>query len=186
MAFVERGFDEVTVDELCASAGIAKGTFYFHVPSKEALLVAVFFRGSGSLVEDAELWATTAVPFGESIDRLVSRVARRTNRLPRTLVARAVHEVLAVAAGSPGMNEDGTRSGRAIEILVAYGQRRGEVTTDYRADEIAMAINWTLLQGLLVWSTIGHEKGLEAFLRRRVRMLLRGIVPRHASSGDVP
>lgn len=180
-AFIERGFDDVTVDELCAAAGIAKGTFYFHVESKEALLVGVFFQGSESLVDDAERWAAADIPFRTALDRLVGRVAMRTELLPRTLVARAVREVLAIADRSPGMSDDGARSGRALEILVAAGQERDEVTADYRADEVAMAINWTLLQGLLVWSTLGsgHEE-LEVSLRRRLHLLLHGIVPQVA------
>lgn len=35
--FAERGFSEATVDEIVARAGIAKGTVYYHFPSKEAL-----------------------------------------------------------------------------------------------------------------------------------------------------
>jgi TetR/AcrR family transcriptional repressor of nem operon len=49
-----RGFAATSVDDLCAAAGVTKGAFFHHFPSKEALGVA--------LIED---WtATTAALFG--------------------------------------------------------------------------------------------------------------------------
>jgi len=35
--FARRGYHRATVDEIVAEAGISKGAFYFHFPSKEAL-----------------------------------------------------------------------------------------------------------------------------------------------------
>ena len=39
--FVEKGYDNTSVDEIIAEAGIAKGTYYYYFPSKEATLEAV-------------------------------------------------------------------------------------------------------------------------------------------------
>ena len=39
--FIEKGYDNTSIDEIIAEAGIAKGTYYYHFPSKEATLEAV-------------------------------------------------------------------------------------------------------------------------------------------------
>ena len=39
--FVEKGYDNTSIDEIIARAGIAKGTYYYYFPSKEATLEAV-------------------------------------------------------------------------------------------------------------------------------------------------
>lgn len=39
--FVENGYDNTSIDEISAEAGIAKGTYYYYFPSKEATLEAV-------------------------------------------------------------------------------------------------------------------------------------------------
>jgi Transcriptional regulator len=39
--FVEKGYDSTSIDEIIAEAGIAKGTYYYYFPSKEATLEAV-------------------------------------------------------------------------------------------------------------------------------------------------
>ena len=47
--FGEAGFAAVTMDEIAAAAGVAKGAIYHHFPSKEALFEAVFERASAEL-----------------------------------------------------------------------------------------------------------------------------------------
>ena len=47
--FGEAGFAAVTVDDIAAAAGVAKGAVYHHFPSKEALFEQVFERASADL-----------------------------------------------------------------------------------------------------------------------------------------
>jgi AcrR family transcriptional regulator len=42
--FVERGFDNTSLNDIIAGAGLSKGMFYHHFASKEALLEALFER----------------------------------------------------------------------------------------------------------------------------------------------
>lgn len=59
----EKGFSATSVDQLCSEAGVTKGAFFHHFPSKEALGVAV-----------AEHWAATtgemfaAAPYHQHAD----------------------------------------------------------------------------------------------------------------------
>jgi TetR/AcrR family fatty acid metabolism transcriptional regulator len=51
---VEKGFHEMSMDEIAASVGIAKGTVYLHFPSKEDLVIALFERDIRQLIGAVE------------------------------------------------------------------------------------------------------------------------------------
>lgn len=47
----QKGYDNVTVSEICASAGIAKGSFYVHYRSKEDIIRESYYTDLGAYVE---------------------------------------------------------------------------------------------------------------------------------------
>lgn len=51
---VEKGFHEMSMDEIAARVGIAKGTVYLHFPSKEDLLTALFERDISFLMNEVK------------------------------------------------------------------------------------------------------------------------------------
>lgn len=55
--FIEKGYENTSVDDIIAEAGIAKGTYYYYFESKEATLEAVIEM----MIEKAENIAKTAL-----------------------------------------------------------------------------------------------------------------------------
>jgi AcrR family transcriptional regulator len=66
--FGEAGFDTVTVDDIAATAGVAKGAVYHHFKSKEALFEAVFERASADLAGQIRRSARPADPLAALIE----------------------------------------------------------------------------------------------------------------------
>lgn len=52
--FLSKGYEETSIDEIIDEAGIAKGTFYYHFESKEALLEALINKMISEKVEQAK------------------------------------------------------------------------------------------------------------------------------------
>ncbi|WP_018603949.1 TetR/AcrR family transcriptional regulator [Mycobacterium sp. 155] len=66
--FLQRGYDNVSLNDLIADAGVSKGAFYHWFPSKEALIVALADR----IVRDqfATIEAAVARCDGNALDKL--------------------------------------------------------------------------------------------------------------------
>jgi AcrR family transcriptional regulator len=79
-AFSRRGYADVNVDEICRSAGIAKGSFYRHYGSKEELFFAAAKAAAVGIVEDLK---RSRVGVGLPFERAADVVARSLEpRLP--------------------------------------------------------------------------------------------------------
>ena len=48
------GYEKLSIDQVTQAVGVAKGTFYYHFPSKTALLVALVERWADDLFDDLE------------------------------------------------------------------------------------------------------------------------------------
>ena len=46
----EKGYDNVTVSQICEKAGVAKGTFYVHYKSKEDIVKESYYSDMGVFV----------------------------------------------------------------------------------------------------------------------------------------
>src|SRR2546430_17729036 len=72
--FVEKGYDETTIDDLAAAAGVSKRTFFRYFASKEELVVGKYEYFGEQLAEDL-----AARPAGEpiwvSLRQIFKRVA---------------------------------------------------------------------------------------------------------------
>jgi AcrR family transcriptional regulator len=74
--FADRGFDEVTVDEIAAAAGISLSTLFRHVASKDDMLVDVVRTGRAMIVANFQQRPAT-----EPVrDSLAHAILRRTEQ----------------------------------------------------------------------------------------------------------
>ena len=122
----ERGLLAMSVDDVCATAGISKGAFYSHFPSKEALIHAVTDMLSAELgpIEDTGIAALADSVF----ERQIAPALPPAN-------ARFGIEVTAASAGDAGLRERNTanleRLRHAVEAavrgLIAAGKARAGV-----------------------------------------------------------
>ena len=153
--FREQGFENTTVDEIIARAGIAKGTFYHHFQGKSSLL------GTLSVVLDEKYRELE-----HNLDPTLSVVEqiKTINREMFDYIEKNIPVELFRAQLSSQLNPRGDRSLLDNERyyfalhrkLVARGQDDGEITRDisvhdivryYAMAERSMMYDWCLHQG---------------------------------------
>jgi AcrR family transcriptional regulator len=153
-----RGYDEITVEDVCHAAGMAKGSFYGYFHSKADLLVALMQEDFADLevgIQDIELC------FANAVDRLVafaSLMHRHTNDPARSRVRLDCQQQVSIDPYFRSLFVDLTLDRRTrLSGWVTAGARSGEFPSDIDAEGIATAF-LALCIGLSV-QTQGRDAG---------------------------
>jgi AcrR family transcriptional regulator len=120
--FGARGFDRVTIEQICDAADVARATFFLHFPSKSALLFE-FSRGLA-----AELRERLREPRGSAAQEfrsMVELVSQRWHEQAEVMRA-MLREFFATPESLAAARAEGRELRAAIEDIVERGQARGE------------------------------------------------------------
>jgi AcrR family transcriptional regulator len=130
--FAARSFDAVTVEQVCAAADVAKGTFFLHFPSKAALL------SEWSRELAAELAGRLHEPRGSSLSEyrmLVEQLGDQWLRRPDA--TRVLLRELLAPRTPARQDADDLRA--VVEAVVRRGQQRGELRRNVSPNLAAVA-----------------------------------------------
>ena len=70
--FIQKGYEETSIDEIIAEAHIAKGTYYYHFPSKEATLEAVIDMMINEEVQRAKAILSDTIPIPQKLISIIT------------------------------------------------------------------------------------------------------------------
>lgn len=70
--FIQKGYEETSIDEIIAEARIAKGTYYYYFPSKEAALVEVVNMMISDEVQRARAVVSAEIPVPQKLLGVIS------------------------------------------------------------------------------------------------------------------
>lgn len=142
-AILERGWDRVSVREICRRAGVARSTFYLHFADKEDLLLS----GLDDLKDELERVGKRSPrrplgfvrPLAEHVrahDRLRSLVDRRSGRAVRRKLTEVVIALLENEVALPGparVRGEATlrcAAGALVELLIWWATSRSRLSVD--------------------------------------------------------
>src|SRR5262249_20790317 len=141
-------FENTTVDEISAAAGVARSTYYFHFADKDALLHHVATM-SADRIGTAIPNIAQAPSIDEALIRYADVVHRLIERTPRDLGARTTSSVLGSIGYLGGDGNEDTIAGQLHRVFAAHVS---ELAVDVDTVELGAIAAAMVMEGLLRWS----------------------------------
>jgi TetR/AcrR family transcriptional repressor of nem operon len=176
-----KGYAATSIDELCAEAGVAKGSFFHHFKTKEALGIAAaeyWSEMTGAFFEAAP-YHRHADPLDRVLGYIDFRKAILAGKVPEftCLVGTMVQEVYETC---PEIRDacDASISGHAakVEADIAEAMKRHGIRADWTARSLALHTQ-VVLQGAFILAKAKGSAEIAAasvdHLRRYVELLFR-------------
>jgi AcrR family transcriptional regulator len=171
--FSERGFPNVTVEDITEAADVGKGTFFNYFESKDHVLGVMAEIQLGKVSEALALVADGKQTIQSVFHHLFLRATEEPGRSPD--LARALISSFLACAGVRQIIELNMQKGRKlIAEVVAAGQARGEIDPHLKKEKVAIQVLQTFMGTVLLWSL--HEKpALEVWIEDSFQHFWRAV-----------
>jgi AcrR family transcriptional regulator len=171
--FADRGFSNVTVEDITEAADVGKGTFFNYFESKDHVLGVMAELQLARVREAVESAAHGKRSIYATLHHLFLRLAEEPGRSP--YLARAVVASFLTSDVVRELIEQRMCEGRAlIARVVAEGQKRGEIDPQLKSQDIALQLQQAIMGTVLLWSLHGGPE-LAVWIENSFRLLWRAI-----------
>jgi AcrR family transcriptional regulator len=175
--FVKRGYDRVTVDDICKRAGVSKGAFYGHFKTKDQAVLEEFLKADSYyqeviaqvMKEDGYVnrmlaFSRLVLRFIESQGKMVIKVAYSSTIAPERKT-------------SPIASQDRALY-QIVDAMVKGAQENGECRTDIPSFEIAQAVIRSIRGVVYDWCLQDGGFDLEGAGATLATVFVNGLAPR--------
>jgi AcrR family transcriptional regulator len=168
----ERGFDDVTVEEICSEAGVGRTTFYLHFESKERLLGNLAGATAAGVAADLEA-DHVSESLDERLDVLIRGIVRRMQDVPKSLAQLVIHsQRIGLMKASPEELARATRFADLAREVVANARRGGELVRTVDPEELGEVLGALTMDAIEAWAAGRSRKSLAAVLRARYALVI--------------
>ena len=170
----ERGLAGTNVEEITASCGVAKGTFYTYFKRKEDIIY-VLCRESFAAIRDETISSQSPFP-----ERLADYMIRFAGYIEQTSLKLCQEWIRNTAEPDFSGNKDGfdklVFDIESMENVFRDGQARGEVKRNTPVKQISTMLIHELYGAMLCWSTSNGKYGFAEQTRIFCRKYLGSIL----------
>lgn len=168
--FDARGYDDVGIDEIVREAEVARGTFYFHFPRKDDLLIELI-RKSDQHILDRMAAARRARTF-RAVLRATTDAFAEVWRDRRALLPHAGAVALRRIAEAPAVRD---QQPLRLELVkhVDAAVASGELTSRLPPQMLADVFLLNVFAALMAWAATGAP-ALEIIMPAVIELFLRG------------
>jgi TetR/AcrR family transcriptional regulator of autoinduction and epiphytic fitness len=187
--FAQHGFEEVTVADVAAEAGVARATVFNHFGSKhalvEALTEAVFTFYEAMLEAALADEGTRAPSLVRALFEQMGAGIAEDRRFYRGVFREMARVQFGFDEGGPGHRAN-ERTQSLLAKLLQRGQERGELSAAHQPETLASAFN-SLVNGTIThWLYDDSSDSLRERMRAAAEVLLGAVEAGGAASSSTP
>ena len=170
------GLNDVTVEEVCIAAGVARSTYYLHFTSREDVLGELSMIAADAVAGRVLSLTGESTPLAAALEMFVDELAQRARRMPKHLLAAVMTTAVTNLADVGHLDDDRTDFGQLFAILLTQARRRGDLRSDEDPEELAAVVSGMVMEGLLRWARgTSTAPTVEAVLQARLSVFLDGV-----------
>ena len=170
--FLRRGFETVTIEEICDSADVARATFFLHFPAKEALLTEYGMRANQAL---AELIRASHGSATATLKAALKMLAERAMQQPE-VVRLHVRELLSRPPVFLESHQEQTENlVSLIAAVIGRGQAAGEFRRKIEPALAAVALCATYFALIYEWARRGGKLDIEGAIAQTLDVVVNGL-----------
>jgi AcrR family transcriptional regulator len=172
-SFAERGYDVTSVDSICRAAGVSKGAFYHHFPSKGSVFVALLNAWLADLDRQFALMQSG----GASVPQQVAAMAAGVNEIYHVAGTKwnILLEFWAKSKADPEVAHSTVDMIRRYQVFFRQVLERGvaEGSLQVQDVDLAAAVVLSVVLGLLLQGILDPEgQDWGALMQRALAMLM--------------
>jgi TetR/AcrR family transcriptional regulator, cholesterol catabolism regulator len=179
--FLEKGFDETTVEEIAERADVAKGTVFNYFPQKSSFLAAIFEHWVNRITEEmgpVKEWKGTTRGKLEQLFFFLAHLSAESPGLYRRAFLEHLRSI---------PDDDGCTRARhpaqefatMIRAVLDQGQAAAEVRVDLDMEHGASLVESAVFKTLVVWLMEGGSlDDVRAEMSGKLDIVFGGIAPR--------
>lgn len=172
--FSQKGFDNVTVDEIVKKSHTSKGAFYVHFKSKYEVFLEKFKE-----IDDFYATFIQSLPSDLSSSEKLFRLMESQMIYLRDCLGRDLLRTVYMSALIPNPDNYFTNTERTlykiVHEFVKEGQEAGEITRELSSSELTMLISRSMRGSLYDWCLFEDNFDLVAESQKFIRIVLKGI-----------
>jgi len=156
--FSDRGFPNVTVEDITEAADVGKGTFFNYFASKDHVLSVMAEIQLGKVREALQAAEDGKRSIRSVVHDLFAKVSEEPGRSPelaRALLTAFLSSSIKELLGQ-NMSDGRRMAGRIFEL----GQQRGEIDPKVKTEQLALHLQQSFFGTMLLWS-LGSEQKLQ-------------------------
>ena len=179
--FKEKGFEGTTVDEITKEAGIAKGTFFNYLPTKESLLSYFREQREEFIISIMQDQMSREIPVREKIENFLVHVAEYYEK-DRDLLRLLFFEQRRLLMSSGHRPSQGDHRKKKQELFIGMladlsseGMQKGEIRSDIDPKLIAQTLHAVYFHSLMSWLHSEIDYSFSKDMSAKIDIIFEGI-----------